>query len=84
MAASYDSLSRCLMCMLASGAAFQQATAPWLRSEVVGLALPVYQTYKTIESRQTDRAAQTKWLTYWAAFGTLTAMEKVLGPYISW
>ena len=72
------------MRLLAPRVAFHHPIAPWLRSDVVGLALPVYQTYKTIESRQADRAAQTKWLTYWAAFGTLTAMEKVLGPYISW
>jgi hypothetical protein len=45
---------------------------------------PVYQTYKAVHAPQPDREVQQRWLTYWAAFGTIAAMEKVLGPYLSW
>jgi hypothetical protein len=50
----------------------------------VGLVLPVYQTFKVVKAAQPDRALQNKWLTYWAAFGTVMAMEKLLGPYLDW
>lgn len=39
----------------------------------VGTVLPVYSTFKAIESRDEDE--QRKWLSYWAAYGSFSVVE---------
>uniref|UniRef100_A0A7N0T851 HVA22-like protein n=1 Tax=Kalanchoe fedtschenkoi TaxID=63787 RepID=A0A7N0T851_KALFE len=48
----------------------------------VGIALPVYSTYKAIESKDHDE--QKRWLIYWAAFGSFTLVEVFTDKLISW
>lgn len=48
----------------------------------VGLGLPVYSTYRAIESNDHDQ--QQKWLMYWAAYGTFTVVETFTDKLISW
>ncbi|KAL9661685.1 hypothetical protein QQ045_026511 [Rhodiola kirilowii] len=48
----------------------------------VGIGLPVYSTYKAIESK--DHNEQKRWLIYWAAFGSFTLVEVFTDKLISW
>ncbi|MCL7034232.1 hypothetical protein MKW94_017312, partial [Papaver nudicaule] len=48
----------------------------------VGIALPVYNTFKAIEKK--DPAQQKKWLVYWAAFGTFSLVEIFSDKILSW
>ncbi|KAI3946119.1 hypothetical protein MKX01_024875 [Papaver californicum] len=48
----------------------------------VGIALPVYNTFKAIEKK--DPAQQKKWLVYWAAFGTFSLGEIFADRILSW
>ncbi|CAA6672910.1 unnamed protein product [Spirodela intermedia] len=48
----------------------------------VGIALPVYSTFKAIEKKDYDD--QEKWLLYWAAFGSFTLVESLSDKVISW
>ncbi|XP_071738184.1 HVA22-like protein k [Rutidosis leptorrhynchoides] len=48
----------------------------------VGVVLPVYSTYKAIESK--NRIDQQKWLVYWAAYGTFSVAEMFTDKLISW
>ncbi|CAI0470176.1 unnamed protein product [Linum tenue] len=48
----------------------------------VGIALPVYSTFKAIERK--DRDEQKKLLVYWAAFGAFSVAEAFTDKILSW
>ncbi|XP_020580246.1 HVA22-like protein k isoform X2 [Phalaenopsis equestris] len=48
----------------------------------VGTVLPVYSTFKSIESN--DQEEREKWLVYWAAHGTFSLLEVFSDKLISW
>ncbi|TKY67538.1 HVA22 protein k [Spatholobus suberectus] len=48
----------------------------------VGLALPVYSTFKAIENN--DPYEQQRWLLYWAAYGSFSAAEMFAEKLLSW
>ncbi|XP_071729989.1 HVA22-like protein k [Rutidosis leptorrhynchoides] len=48
----------------------------------IGVALPVYSTFKAIETK--DQHEQQKWLLYWAAYGSFSIGEIVADKFISW
>ncbi|XP_050363049.1 HVA22-like protein k [Argentina anserina] len=48
----------------------------------VGVALPVYSTFKAIESK--DRKEQQRMLLYWAAYGSFSIAEVFADRLISW
>ncbi|CAA2986190.1 HVA22 k [Olea europaea subsp. europaea] len=56
-----------LLCPLGSNVVIQTACFS------VGTVLPVYSTFKAIESREEDE--QRKWLLYWAAYGSFSVVE---------
>ncbi|KAH9716264.1 HVA22-like protein k [Citrus sinensis] len=48
----------------------------------VGVALPVYSTFKAIERKDEDE--QQKWLLYWAAYGTFSIAEVFADKFLTW
>ncbi|KAH9716316.1 HVA22-like protein k [Citrus sinensis] len=48
----------------------------------VGVALPVYSTFKGIERKDEDE--QQKWLMYWAAYGTFSIAEAFADKFLTW
>ncbi|XP_068483487.1 HVA22-like protein k [Phaseolus vulgaris] len=48
----------------------------------IGLALPVYSTFKAIEGN--DPYQQQRWLLYWAAYGSFSAAEMFTEKLLSW
>ncbi|KAK4345391.1 hypothetical protein RND71_035567 [Anisodus tanguticus] len=48
----------------------------------VGVALPVYSTFKAIEGR--DENEQEKWLLYWAAYGSFSIVELFTDKFLHW
>ncbi|KAF5814355.1 hypothetical protein HanRHA438_Chr03g0121201 [Helianthus annuus] len=48
----------------------------------VGIALPVYSTFKAIETK--DPNEQQKWLLYWAVYGSFSVVEVFADKFISW
>nr|CAD1818608.1 unnamed protein product [Ananas comosus var. bracteatus] len=48
----------------------------------VGIALPVYSTFKAIEKK--DQNEQEKWLLYWAAYGSFSLVEIFSDKLLSW
>ncbi|KAF3435613.1 hypothetical protein FNV43_RR22704 [Rhamnella rubrinervis] len=48
----------------------------------VGIALPVYSTFKAIEKK--DQNEQQQWLLYWAAYGSFSIAEAFTDKLISW
>ncbi|KAI7736908.1 hypothetical protein M8C21_032339 [Ambrosia artemisiifolia] len=48
----------------------------------VGIALPVYSTFKAIETK--DQNEQQKWLLYWAVYGSFSVVEVFADKLISW
>ncbi|KAE9448558.1 hypothetical protein C3L33_19540, partial [Rhododendron williamsianum] len=48
----------------------------------VGVALPVYSTFKAIETN--DQTEQQRWLVYWAAYGSFSIAEVFTDKLISW
>lgn len=48
----------------------------------VGIALPVYNTFKAIENK--DQNEQQKWLLYWAAYGSFSLAEVFSDKILSW
>ncbi|KAL1811906.1 hypothetical protein ACET3Z_021971 [Daucus carota] len=48
----------------------------------VGVALPVYSTFKAIETK--DQNEQQRWLVYWAAYGSFSVAETFADKLISW
>ncbi|KAL8096984.1 HVA22-like protein k [Apium graveolens] len=48
----------------------------------VGAVLPVYSTFKAIETK--DQNEQQRWLVYWAAYGSFTVAESFADKLISW
>ncbi|OWM74532.1 hypothetical protein CDL15_Pgr005111 [Punica granatum] len=48
----------------------------------VGIAFPVYSTFKAIERR--DENERQKWLLYWAAYGSFSLVEVFTDKLISW
>ncbi|KAL7584881.1 HVA22-like protein k [Lactuca sativa] len=48
----------------------------------VGVALPVYSTFKAIEAK--DPNEQHKWLLYWAVYGSFSVGEIFADRFISW
>ncbi|MED6155695.1 HVA22-like protein k [Stylosanthes scabra] len=67
---------RLLLCPLGSNIVIRTACCS------VGIALPVYSTFKAIESR--DQNAQRKCLLYWAAYGSFSLIEVFTDKLISW
>ncbi|PSS29416.1 HVA22-like protein, partial [Actinidia chinensis var. chinensis] len=67
---------RLLLCPLGSNIVVRTACCS------VGIALPVYSTFKAIETRNENE--QQRWLTYWAAYGTFTIAEVFTDKFISW
>jgi len=56
------------------------------RSTAVGVVYPAYASFKAVEvlrlHNETSEAA--RWLTYWAIYGTITAVERMLDKLIPW
>ncbi|KAL8209609.1 hypothetical protein R6Q57_006341 [Mikania cordata] len=48
----------------------------------VGVALPVYSTFKAIETKNQNE--QQKWLLYWAVYGSFSVGEIFADKFISW
>lgn len=48
----------------------------------VGVALPVYSTFKAIEKK--DQNEQEKWLVYWAAYGSFSLVELFSDKLLYW
>ncbi|PRQ23603.1 hypothetical protein RchiOBHm_Chr6g0263171 [Rosa chinensis] len=67
---------RVLLCPLGSNVIVRTACCS------VGVALPVYSTFKAIESK--DRDEQQRWLLYWAAYGSFSIAEVFSDKLISW
>ncbi|RYR10923.1 hypothetical protein Ahy_B05g079406 isoform B [Arachis hypogaea] len=67
---------RLLLCPLGSNIVIRTACCS------VGIALPVYSTFKAIESR--DQNAQRKCLLYWAAYGSFSLVEVFTDKLIYW
>ncbi|XP_020217415.1 HVA22-like protein k [Cajanus cajan] len=67
---------RLLLCPLGSNVVIRTACC------TVGVALPVYSTFKAIESK--DQNAQNKCLLYWAAYGSFSLVEVFTDKFISW
>ncbi|RDX90656.1 HVA22-like protein k [Mucuna pruriens] len=67
---------RLLLCPLGSNVVTRTACC------TVGIALPVYSTFKAIESK--DENAQHRCLLYWAAYGSFSLVEVFTDKLISW
>ncbi|WJX55526.1 HVA22-like protein k [Trifolium repens] len=67
---------RLLLCPLGSNVVVRTACCS------VGIALPVYSTFKAIESKNQDD--QQRCLVYWAAFGSFSLVEVFTDKLISW
>ena len=48
----------------------------------IGFIYPAYESYKALESKRTDAAAE--WLTYWVIFSLFSVFESVADWLISW
>lgn len=67
---------RLLLCPLGSNVVIRTACCS------VGIALPVYSTFKAIE--QKDQNEQERWLIYWAAYGSFSLAEVFSDKILSW
>ncbi|KAL5181408.1 HVA22-like protein k [Glycine soja] len=67
---------RLLLCPLGSNVVIRTACC------TVGVAMPVYTTFKAIESK--DQDAQHRCLLYWAAYGSFSLVEVFTDKLISW
>ncbi|CAJ1930013.1 unnamed protein product [Sphenostylis stenocarpa] len=67
---------RLLLCPIGSNVVIRTACC------TVGVALPVYSTFKAIESK--DQNAQQRCLVYWAAYGSFSLVEVFTDKLISW
>lgn len=67
---------RLLLCPLGSNVVVRTACCS------VGVVLPVYSTFKAIESK--DQDDQHKWLVYWAAYGSFTVAEIFTDKLLYW
>ncbi|KAK6159439.1 hypothetical protein DH2020_006753 [Rehmannia glutinosa] len=67
---------RLLLCPLGSNVVMRTACCS------VGIVLPVYSTFKAIESKEEDE--QHKWLVYWAAYGSFTVAELFTDKFLYW
>ncbi|KAI5314291.1 hypothetical protein PRUPE_8G101900 [Prunus persica] len=67
---------RVLLCPLGSNVLVRTACCS------VGIALPVYSTFKAIENK--DQAEQQRWLLYWAAYGSFSIAEVFSDKILSW
>ncbi|KAL3538947.1 hypothetical protein ACH5RR_002313 [Cinchona calisaya] len=67
---------RLLLCPLGANVVVRTACCS------VGTILPVYSTFRAIESR--DQNEQQKWLLYWAAYGSFSIIEIFTDKYLYW
>ncbi|KAL7236747.1 hypothetical protein ACSBR1_019947 [Camellia fascicularis] len=67
---------RLLLCPLDSNIVVRTACCS------VGVVLPVYSTFKAIESKNQNE--QQRWLLYWAAYGSFSIAEIFTDKFISW
>ncbi|XP_027112310.1 HVA22-like protein k isoform X2 [Coffea arabica] len=67
---------RLLLCPLGSNVVTRTACCS------VGMVLPVYSTFKAIETR--DQNEQQKWLLYWAAYGSFSIVEMFTDKFLYW
>ncbi|XP_059647706.1 HVA22-like protein k [Cornus florida] len=67
---------RLLLCPLGSNIVVRTASCS------VGIVLPVYSTFKAIETK--DQNEQQRWLVYWAAYGSFSIAEMFADKLISW
>ncbi|PQQ20899.1 HVA22-like protein k [Prunus yedoensis var. nudiflora] len=67
---------RVLLCPLGSNVLVRTACCS------VGIALPVYSTFKAIENK--NQAEQQRWLLYWAAYGSFSIAEVFSDKILSW
>ncbi|KAJ8621076.1 hypothetical protein MRB53_029605 [Persea americana] len=67
---------RLLLCPLGSNIVIRTACCS------VGVALPVYSTFKAIEKK--DQNEQERWLIYWAAYGSFSLAEVFSDKILSW
>ncbi|KAF4380632.1 hypothetical protein F8388_016986 [Cannabis sativa] len=67
---------RLLLCPLGSNVVLRTACCS------VGIAVPVYSTFKAIENKDNDE--QQKWLLYWAAYGSFSLVEVFSDKLVSW
>jgi len=51
-------------------------------SVTIGFIYPAYQSYKALEGKRSDDAAE--WLTYWVIFSLFTVFESIADWFISW
>ncbi|GMH06476.1 hypothetical protein Nepgr_008316 [Nepenthes gracilis] len=67
---------RLLLCPLGSNVIIRTACCS------VGVILPVYSTFKAIESK--DQNEQQRWLLYWTAYGSFSLVEVFSDKLLSW
>ncbi|KAH7834826.1 hypothetical protein Vadar_020074 [Vaccinium darrowii] len=67
---------RLLLCPLGSNIVLRTASCS------VGVVLPVFSTFKALESR--DQNEQQRWLLYWAAYGSFSIAEVFTDKFLSW
>lgn len=67
---------RLLLSPLGSNVVFRTACCS------VGVVLPVYSTFKAIETKNQNE--QQRWLVYWAAYGSFTVAEVFTDKLVSW
>ncbi|KAJ9560975.1 hypothetical protein OSB04_006135 [Centaurea solstitialis] len=67
---------RLLLCPLGSNIVVRTACCS------VGIVLPVYSTFKAIETKNRDE--EQKWLLYWAAYGSFSVAEVFADKIIYW
>lgn len=67
---------RLLLCPFSSNIVIRTACCS------VGVALPVYSTFKAIEKK--DQNEQERWLVYWAAYGSFSLVEVFSDKILSW
>ncbi|XP_030943600.1 HVA22-like protein k [Quercus lobata] len=65
-----------LLCPLGSNIIVRTASCS------IGIALPVYKTFKAIEEKDQDE--QQRWLLYWAAYGSFSLAEVFADKLLSW
>lgn len=51
-------------------------------SWIFGMVFPIYASFKAIESK--DPTDDVQWLTYWAVYATINALEIFLSPVVAW
>ena len=74
-------MSAHILCEATQNSSFADLVLP-SDSMTIGFIYPAYESYKALESKRTDAAAE--WLTYWVIFSLFSVFESVADWLISW